>query len=120
LDSCYWIARLPERGRQREARAWFEKLARPSISNADVDAFRIWRDDQDNDAAYSALELSLERTRRFQVRPLSDRYQVVDVWTGQTAVMGTALQADLSEEDARRIAELLNRRAAKGGRSIQK
>jgi ferric-dicitrate binding protein FerR (iron transport regulator) len=102
---------MADRDAQAEARAWFEKLGEPRITTAEVRAFRDWRDDPDNDAAYSALELGLERTPRFRVRPMVERYKIVDSWTGETVSVAQRPQVELCERDARRTAAHLNRRA---------
>lgn len=46
---------------------------------------------------------------RFQVRPGSDGYSVLDLWTGEAAVIAMTPQRGLSEPDARHTAGLLNR-----------
>lgn len=99
---------MTDRDPQREARAWFEKLGQRKVTTAEVEDFAAWRHDPENDAAYSALELGLERGRRFVVRPMIERYQIVDGWTGETASLGGALQTDLGDEEARRAAAKLN------------
>lgn len=101
---------MADRDVQAEARAWFEKLGKPRVTTAEVRAFQDWRDHPDNDAAYSALELGLERPPRFVVRPMVERYKVVDSWTGETVSVGQRPQVELSERDARRTAVHLNRR----------
>lgn len=55
---------------------------------------------------------------RFQVRPGATGHSVVDVWTGETAIIAMTPQDGLSEADARHTAELLNRRARAGERRI--
>lgn len=93
---------------QQEARAWFEKLSRPKVTTAEMQAFEGWRDNPANDAAYSALELGLEGGRRFVIRPMVECYRIVDIWTGETAALGGAVQSNLSDEEARRAAAQLN------------
>lgn len=55
---------------------------------------------------------------RFVVRPQADGFKVIDIWTGETAVIAMTAQDDLSEEDASHTAGLLNRRAQGGDRSV--
>ncbi|RAK52628.1 hypothetical protein [Phenylobacterium deserti] len=59
-------------------------------------------------------------TDRFVLRPArsAERFKVVDVWTGETAVIAMVPQDDLGREDAEHLAELLNRRARGGERRI--
>jgi hypothetical protein len=55
---------------------------------------------------------------RFVVRPGAAGFRVVDVWTGETVVIAMTPQDGISEEDARYTAEMLNRRAERGQRTI--
>lgn len=55
---------------------------------------------------------------RFVVRPQSGRFRVIDIWTGETAIIAMTPQDDLSQLDAVHTAQLLNRRVARGDRSI--
>jgi hypothetical protein len=55
---------------------------------------------------------------RFILRPDRDGFTVQDVWTGEPAVIAMTPQTGLSEEDATHTAELLNRRAMQGDRSV--
>ena len=57
-------------------------------------------------------------TERFIVRPDRQGFTVQDVWTGQPAVIAMVPQSGLSQEDAEHTAELLNRRAVQGDRSV--
>lgn len=104
--------------RREAARTWVAKLSRRSVSNADLEAFFAWRRDPANRRIWDALAAGRQRTKRFEVRPVTERFKVVDLWTGQTAVVAAAPQDDLSEEDARSMARHLNRRAAGGDRSV--
>ena len=110
----------PPRDPKAEAEAWIAKLSRTSITSAELQEFSVWRDDSANDAAYRRAELEAERQRpqrgRFVVRPDGTGFSVIDTCTGDLAVFATVLQTGISEEDAREIAEVLNRRANRGGR----
>jgi transmembrane sensor len=47
----------PARGRaDAEASAWFARLKRPQVSLTDLEAFRSWRADPDNRAAYERID----------------------------------------------------------------
>jgi hypothetical protein len=52
------------------------------------------------------------------VGPHARQFKVVDIWTGQTAVIAMTAQDEWSEEDASPPAGLLNRRAAGGDRKV--
>lgn len=69
-------------------------------------------DEQDEPAKLAA------KGPRFVVRPLSRGFSVVDIWTGETAVIAMTPQADLSEQDAVHTAAMLNGRVWDGDRSI--
>lgn len=64
------------------------------------------------------LEAGRPRVDRFVVRGQAGRFRVVDIWTGETAVIAMTAQDALSEDDAAHTAGLLNRRAAGGDRSL--
>lgn len=51
-------------------------------------------------------------TARFVIRPDSAGHSVIDIWTGDVAVVAMAAQSGLPATDAEHIAELLNQRAA--------
>jgi hypothetical protein len=55
---------------------------------------------------------------RYHVRPDPTGFRVVDVWTGETAVIALVPQTELSRQDAEHTAELLNRRARNGDRAV--
>ena len=55
---------------------------------------------------------------RFVIRPGRSGFRVVDVWTGETVVIAMTPQDEMSEEDARHTATMLNRRAERGERTI--
>lgn len=48
---------------------------------------------------------------RFVIRPSATGHRVVDVWTGETAMIAMTAQDEMSEDDARHIAQMLNDRA---------
>jgi hypothetical protein len=101
-----------------EAAAWIAKLSRPRITTAELHEFSVWRADPANDAAYRAVEQTVRRRDgRFVVQPDPTGFSVIDTWTGDPAVFAAIPQAGISEEDARDIAELLNRRAIRTDRS---
>lgn len=108
------------RNPKAEAAAWIAKLSQRSVTTAELYEFQAWRDDPANDAAYRRAELESERLRpqrgRFVFRPDATGFSVIDTWTGDPAEFATVPQTGISEEDARDIAELLNRRAIRGDR----
>lgn len=55
---------------------------------------------------------------RFVIRPDCEGFSVVDIWTGEAAVIAMVPQTGISEEDAQHTAALLNRRAANGDRVV--
>ncbi len=59
------------------------------------------------------------KTDRFGVRRDRTGWSVFEVWTGEPAVIALVPQTGLSEEDAQHTAELLNRRARGGDRSMR-
>jgi hypothetical protein len=95
---------------QREAREWFQRLGRARVTTAEVGAFSRWRDDPANDAAYTALELGLEGGARYVVRPMTERYRVIDQWTGLVVETDGVRHADLDERTARLQAISMNAR----------
>ena len=46
--------------------------------------------------------------------------QVVDIWTGEMAIIASTRQQHMSEEDALHMARLLNRSVKDGGRSVRR
>jgi ferric-dicitrate binding protein FerR (iron transport regulator) len=104
--------------RREAARTWVAKLSRRSVDNADLAAFFAWRRDPANRRIWDALAAGRRRTKRFAVRPVTERFKVADLWTGQPVVVAAAAQDDLSEEEALKLARRLNRRAADGDRSV--
>lgn len=59
------------------------------------------------------------KTDRFAIRRDRTGWTVFEVWTGEPAVIALVPQTGLSEEDARHTADLLNRRARGGDRSMR-
>jgi hypothetical protein len=55
---------------------------------------------------------------RYVVRPADQGFRVVDVSTGEIAVIAMAPQTRMSEDDAAHTAKMLNDRAAKGERKV--
>jgi hypothetical protein len=55
---------------------------------------------------------------RFVIRPDREGYSVCDMWTGEPAVIAMTPQTGMSHADAEHTAELLNRRAEGGDRSV--
>ena len=45
---------------------------------------------------------------RFVVRPDSERFRVLDIWTGQAALIAGLAQVELSQADAEHLAAMLN------------
>ena len=108
----------PNESLQMQARAWAVRLARADVSDRDFQAFRTWLLDPANRQAWSDLDADRRRRERYVVRPAGRQFRVVDIWTGETAVIAMTPQDDLSEADASHTAELLNRRAAGGDRAV--
>ncbi|HLZ77160.1 hypothetical protein [Phenylobacterium sp.] len=59
------------------------------------------------------------KTQRFALRRDRTDWTVYEVWTGEPAVIAMVPQTGLSEEDAQHTADLLNRRARNGDRSMR-
>jgi hypothetical protein len=102
-----------------EAEAWVVRLGRDGVSRAELSAFRDWLLAPANRSGWQAVEARGSRRERYVVRQERDRFRVVDIWTGETAVIAMTPQDTLSEDDARHTARLLNRRARDGDRSIR-
>lgn len=100
------------------AKAWVAKLSRTSISTDELQAVFAWRCDSENRRAWDALAAGRLSVDRYVVRPETERFRVVDIWTGETAVIAMAHQDGMSEVDAVHTARLLNRRAKDGDRSV--
>ena len=107
-----------ENARRGAAIEWIAKLSHTSVDTSELQAFFAWRRDPDNRRIWEALEAGRRPLDRFVVRPETERYKVIDIWTGQTAIIAMTAQDDMSEEDALHTARLLNRRAKGGDRSV--
>ncbi len=59
------------------------------------------------------------KTQRFALRRDRTDWTVYEVWTGEPAVIAMVPQTGLSQEDAQHTADLLNRRARNGDRSMR-
>jgi len=107
-----------EKARRAAAIEWIAKLSHTSVETAELQAFFAWRRDPANRRLWEALEAGRRPMNRFVVRPETDRYKVIDIWTGETAIIAMTAQDDMSEADALHTAQLLNRRARGGDRSV--
>lgn len=58
-------------------------------------------------------------TERFAVRPDPAGFSVYDLWTGETVALAMTPQDGLTQEDAQHTANLFNRRAEAGDRTIR-
>jgi hypothetical protein len=103
---------------RREAEVWISKLSRNSVSNDDLRAFFAWRRDPENRRVWDALAAGRKRVKRYVVRPETERFKVMDIWTGETAVIAMTPQDGMSEADAVHTARLLNGRSKGGDRSL--
>jgi ferric-dicitrate binding protein FerR (iron transport regulator) len=108
----------PDRARRAEATDWVAKLSRTSISTGELETFFAWRRDPANRRTWDALEAGRKRVDRFVVRPETERFKVIDIWTGETAIIAMTAQDGMSEDDALHTARLLNHRATDGDRSV--
>jgi hypothetical protein len=59
------------------------------------------------------------KTDRFAIRRDRTAWSVYEIWTGEPAVIALVPQTGLSQEDAQHTADLLNRRARGGDRSLR-
>lgn len=105
--------------REREAAEWMAKLSQTSVSTADIHAFRAWLDDEANDLAWRKHAAERRTYSRYAVRPDGEGFSVVDIWTAEPAVIAMTPQTGMSALDAEELAEMLNRRAAAGDRTIR-
>lgn len=55
---------------------------------------------------------------RFVIRPDHEGFSVIDIWTGEPAVIAMTPQTGMPQEDADHTAGLLNRRAAGDERTV--
>lgn len=102
----------------RAAEAWIARLSRNEVPAEELVAFDAWRRDPDNQRAWEALDASRKRVERYVVRPETGRFRVIDIWTGETAVIAMTAQDGMSQDDALHTARLLNHRTAGGDRSV--
>ncbi|MFN4175585.1 hypothetical protein [Phenylobacterium sp.] len=93
----------------RQALAWEAKLRRPSISNADLRAFREWLDDETNSEVWQRLAAERYRHERFVVRRDETGFSVVDFEAAPAATAEGETLAGLSGLDAETAARRLNR-----------
>jgi len=107
-----------EGARRAAAAAWVTKLSLTSVSTDELEAFFAWRRDPANRRVWDALQAGRKRVDRFVVRPETERFKVIDIWTGETAIIASTAQNGMSEDDALHTARLLNRRAKGGDRSV--
>ena len=57
---------------------------------------------------------------RYVLRSDAAGWTVLEIWTGQPAVVAGVAQAGLSEEDAAHMAEILNTQSHRGDSSMRK
>lgn len=69
-------------------------------------------------AASTKAHPGVTMTERFVIRPDREGFSVIDIWVGETAIIAMTPQSGMPETDAKHIAELLNRRAANGDRTV--
>jgi ferric-dicitrate binding protein FerR (iron transport regulator) len=106
-----------EQARRAAAIEWIARFGDTKLATSDEEAFFAWRRDPDNRRVWEALAAGRTPVSRFVVRPQATRHKVIDIWTGETAMIAMTAQDNLSEEDALHTARLLNRRAEGGDRS---
>ena len=106
--------------RRAAAAEWVAKLSRTSIDASELQAFFSWRRDPANRRVWDAIEAGGKRVDRFVVRPETERFKVIDIWTGETAIIASTPQQHMSEEDALHMARLLNRSVKDGDRSVRR
>jgi hypothetical protein len=59
------------------------------------------------------------KTHRFDLRRDRTGWTVYEVWTGEPVVIAMVSQTGLSEADAQHTADLMNRRARGGDRTLR-
>ena len=59
------------------------------------------------------------QTSRFALRRDRSGWTVYEIWTGEAAVIAMTPQTGLTQEDAQHTADLLNRRARNGDRTLR-
>jgi hypothetical protein len=55
---------------------------------------------------------------RYVIRPDREGFSVIDIWTGEPAVIAGVPQTGIAQDDADHTAQLPNRRAANGGSAV--
>jgi len=60
------------------------------------------------------------KTDRFALRPDPAGWTVLEIWTGQAAVVAGQPQTGLAEQDAKHTCALLNKNARRGDPSMRK
>jgi hypothetical protein len=60
------------------------------------------------------------KTDRYALKRDQTGWTVYEIWSGEPAVLGSAPQTGLSEEDAQHTLKLLNRRARSGDSSMRR
>jgi hypothetical protein len=58
------------------------------------------------------------KTNRYIIRPDASGFSVIDVWTGERAVIAMTPQSEMSKQDAEHTAQMLNTRAQRGDRAV--
>ena len=109
-----------ERERRAAATGWVAKLSRTSVDTDQLQAFFVWRRDPANRRVWDAMEAGRKRVDRYVVRPETERFKVIDIWTGETAIIASTPQQHMSEADALHMARLLNRSVKDGDRSVRR
>lgn len=101
----------------REAKDWWQRLSKTKITTAEVYAFRDWRDNPLNDAAYERLQRETPRScGRYAVQPSPDGFAVIDTATGNPATFANASMVDIEVEEANEVATFLARRDSRSRR----
>lgn len=104
--------------RAAAAREWRAKVVPDEAGSDAPAAFAAWRHDHPNHSDPGAPGGETPAVDRYVVRPQAGRFRVVDIWTGEAAVVAMTAQDGLSVEDAQHMAVLLNRRVAAKDRAV--
>ena len=59
------------------------------------------------------------QTERFVIRPDRDGYSVIDMWTGEAAIIAQTPQTGIPAGDAEHLAQLLNTRSGTDDRRVR-
>lgn len=101
----------------REAMDWWQRLSKTKITTAEVYAFRDWRDNPLNDAAYERLQRETPRScGRYAVQPSPGGFAVIDTAIGDPAKFANASMVDIEVEEANEVAMFLARRDSRSRR----